>query len=175
MHLIPGVDDGAEDEMMALMLLLRARDQGIRGVFATPHSSAFDDDWEGTQEMISLDEIRRELSISPSDNQTPVVKEARERAKALLRKKQSFVWNATNLTQMVRGEQINLFESYGASVRIVHLETDWEINRERNRNREAAVPEERLKKMLSILEPPSPWEARKVEWETDEEFGYPRP
>lgn len=50
MHLIPGVDDGAEDEQMALLMLLRAKDQGIRGVFATPHSSAFDEDAEGTQE-----------------------------------------------------------------------------------------------------------------------------
>lgn len=50
MHLIPGVDDGAEDEQMALLMLLRAKDQGIRAVFATPHSSAFDEDSEGTNE-----------------------------------------------------------------------------------------------------------------------------
>lgn len=49
MHLIPGVDDGAEDEQMALLMLLRAKDQGIRSVFATPHSSAFDADPEGTK------------------------------------------------------------------------------------------------------------------------------
>lgn len=50
MHLIPGVDDGAEDAQMALLMLLRAKDQGIRAVFATPHSSAFDEDPEGTKE-----------------------------------------------------------------------------------------------------------------------------
>lgn len=50
MHLIPGVDDGAENEQMALVMLLRAKDQGIRGVFATPHSSAFDADPEGTRD-----------------------------------------------------------------------------------------------------------------------------
>lgn len=49
---------------------------------------------------------------------------------------------------------------------IVHLETHWQTNRERNRNREAAVPEVSMEKMLSILEPPSPWEARNVEWIT---------
>lgn len=42
MHLIPGVDDGAEDIMMSLMMLLRAKEQGITEIFATPHSSAFD-------------------------------------------------------------------------------------------------------------------------------------
>lgn len=50
MHLIPGVDDGAEDTQMALLMLLQAKNQGIRAVFATPHSSAFDADPEGTQE-----------------------------------------------------------------------------------------------------------------------------
>lgn len=50
MHLVPNVDDGAEDEQMALLMLLRAKDQGIRVVFATPHSSAFDEDPVGTKE-----------------------------------------------------------------------------------------------------------------------------
>lgn len=119
--------------------------------------------------MISLDEIRKELGIAPTENQMAVVQEARQRAKVLLRKKQGFVWNATNLTQTVRSEQIGLFESYGASVRIVYLEADWQTNRARNRNRDAVVPEEKLEKMLSILEPPVPWEARNVEWEANEE------
>lgn len=42
MHLVPGVDDGAQDVMMALSMLLRAKDQGITAVFATPHSSAYE-------------------------------------------------------------------------------------------------------------------------------------
>lgn len=41
MHLIPGVDDGAEDMMMARMMLLRALEQNIYAVFCTPHSEAF--------------------------------------------------------------------------------------------------------------------------------------
>lgn len=41
MHLIPGVDDGAESMEMALLMLLKAGDQGIRSVFCTPHSEAF--------------------------------------------------------------------------------------------------------------------------------------
>lgn len=64
---------------------------------------------------------------------------------------------------MVRGNQIALFESYGASVRIVYLETDWKTNQERNRNRQDAVPEETLEGILEILEPPQAWKARVVE------------
>ena len=43
-HILPGVDDGADDLRMARVLLLLARQQGIRHVFCTPHSSAYDHD-----------------------------------------------------------------------------------------------------------------------------------
>lgn len=41
-HLIPGVDDGASNMEMAMEMLRLSAEQGITGVFATPHSSAFD-------------------------------------------------------------------------------------------------------------------------------------
>lgn len=42
-HILPAVDDGAKDQNMSLLMLLRAKDQGITCVFTTPHSSAFDE------------------------------------------------------------------------------------------------------------------------------------
>lgn len=47
-HILPGVDDGAEDMNMSLLMLLRAGEQGIGRVFLTPHSSAFDEQPEET-------------------------------------------------------------------------------------------------------------------------------
>ena len=41
MHLIPGVDDGAMDLEMALVMMIRATEQGISRIIATPHSEAF--------------------------------------------------------------------------------------------------------------------------------------
>ena len=41
MHLIPGVDDGAQNMEMALVMISRAKEQGISQIFATPHSEAF--------------------------------------------------------------------------------------------------------------------------------------
>lgn len=41
MHLIPGVDDGAMDVEMALVMMIRAKEQGISKIIATPHSEAF--------------------------------------------------------------------------------------------------------------------------------------
>lgn len=41
MHLIPGVDDGAENMEMALVMMIRAKQQGISRIIATPHSEVF--------------------------------------------------------------------------------------------------------------------------------------
>ena len=114
--------------------------------------------------MISLDEIRREMKISPTDNQSKVVEIARERARELLRKKQPFVWNATNLSPMVRKKQIKLFTQYHASTRIVYLETDWKEQLRRNADRPDAVPEQAICHMMEELVLPEAKEAHRVQW-----------
>lgn len=114
--------------------------------------------------MISLDEIRKELSILPTQNQGRVVAAARERAKELLRKKRSFVWNATNILPMTRKQQLDLFTSYGASARLVYLETGWDEQLRRNAARPDAVPEGTISDMLEKLTPPERFEAHRVEW-----------
>lgn len=114
--------------------------------------------------MISLDEIRKEMGISPTENQSKVVEIARERARELLRKKQSFVWNATNLSPMVRMKQIKLFSQYHASVRIVYLETAWEEQLRRNGSRKDAVPEGAICHMMEELVLPEAKEAQWVGW-----------
>ena len=115
--------------------------------------------------MVSLDAIRKEQGISPRDNQSKVLDLAREQTRALLRQKRPFVWNATNLTPQTRQKQVQLFESYGAAVRIVYLETAWQEQIRRNANREAAVPETVISHMLEKLSPPEAWEADHVIWQ----------
>lgn len=114
--------------------------------------------------VVSLDDIRRSMKIKPEDNQGTVIQAAREQAKGHLRKHQPFVWNATSLTAMLRKNQSGLFEEYGASVRIVYLETEWRENLARNADRQYAVPESIVSHMLDRLEPPEAFEARRVEW-----------
>lgn len=114
--------------------------------------------------MVSLDDIRRKHKISPTAPQGFVANLAKEQAKAHLRAHQEFVWNATNLTTDTRRQLISLFESYGARVRIVYLETDWATQLQRNGSREHQVPVSVIESMLSKLTPPEASEGTKVEW-----------
>ncbi len=114
--------------------------------------------------MISLDEIRKELGVSPGEPQGPVAAAAREKAREYLRRKESFVWNATNVTPSLREKQVRLFQDYRASVRIVYLETGWEERLCRNQSRSMTVPEEAVRKMMRNLVLPERHEAQMVQW-----------
>lgn len=116
--------------------------------------------------MVSLDDIRREYRISPTDPQGFVANVAKERARECLRRHEPFVWNATNLTEATRRQLVDLFESYRARVRIVYLETDWQTLLRQNGSREAAVPVKVIESMLGKLVPPEAHEASRVDWIT---------
>ncbi|MDP6360826.1 MAG: AAA family ATPase, partial [Planctomycetota bacterium] len=90
--------------------------------------------------VISLDEIRRQLGIDPAENQGPVTAHAQETARGLLRKKQGFIWNATNATRAVRRGLVTLFAAYGARVQIVYVESQWPCLLARNLARQNPVP-----------------------------------
>lgn len=114
--------------------------------------------------VVSLDAIRIELGVSPVGSQKRVADEARFRAKAFLRQKRPFIWNATNITADLRRGLVELFTSYHASVRIVYLETECEEEFRRNAGRAAVVPEDVILRMLYKLTPPERFEAHRVEW-----------
>ena len=114
--------------------------------------------------MVSLDEIRKLLKISPEEPQGKVVQTGFDMAKSYLRAKTPFVWDATNVRPDTRLELARLFADYGAAVRIVYLETTPEEQRCRNHARQAVVPEEVVDRMRSNLEPPRINEAHSVEW-----------
>lgn len=114
--------------------------------------------------VVSLDAIRAELGVSPVGSQKRVADEARARAKAFLRQKRPFIWNATNITSDLRRGLVELFTGYHASVRIVYLETEWEEELRRNAGRAAVVPEDAILHMLNKLTPPERFEAHRVDW-----------
>lgn len=114
--------------------------------------------------MLSLDAIRRERNIRPTDDQGQIVQEGKRRAKELLAAHRPFVFNGTNVTDMMRGNWIRLFEAYRARVRLVFLETDWRENLRRNAARKDSVPENVIADLLNKLTLPEQIEAQKVEW-----------
>lgn len=115
--------------------------------------------------MLSLDNLRKELNVLPTDNQGKVIAAAQETAREYLRKKQPFVWNATDITEQIRNKWISLFEQYGATVELVFLETEWEEQLRRNSDRENVVPPDKIEAMLSKLEIPQTFECETVRWE----------
>lgn len=116
--------------------------------------------------IISLDDIRADLQVLPSEGQGEVIMAAREKAKELLRVKKTFVWNATNLTFSLRSQLISLFRSYGARVRIIYLEVPYKELLKRNRERSRNVSEAIIDKMARKLEVPTGIEAHEVIWIT---------
>ena len=113
--------------------------------------------------VISLDAIRAEFGISPTDPQGTVVQMAKERARVYLRRGQSFVWNATNITRVLRDPLIALFTAYHARVRLVYVEVPYAMLLGRNGTRGAkALPDTVLHRLVSRLEVPDASEAEVV-------------
>ena len=115
--------------------------------------------------ILSLDELRKQLEVSPADGQGAVVMQAKERAREYLRRTESFVWNATNVTRQTRASLIDLFAAYHARVRIVYVEAPWTDLLRRNRQRTSPIPEQALYSMAKRLEVPELTEAQMVEWQ----------
>lgn len=114
--------------------------------------------------IISLDEIRKEYHIKPTDDQNEVISVANHRMKNFLRTKQEFIWNATNITTLTRQKIISICHNYNAKVKIIFLETNWKENIKRNQNRQKEVNENIIEKLLSKLDMPENYEADIIEW-----------
>lgn len=121
------------------------------------------------REVISLDDLRRELDVEPGDNQSEVVAAAYDRAKGLLRRGEPFVWNATNVSRILRDKVISLCQAYKARLRVVYLEPPIPLIRERNTGREKRVPERVWERLFDKLDVPTLAEAHAVEYVVGEE------
>jgi putative nucleotidyltransferase with HDIG domain len=118
----------------------------------------------GGREVIALDDIRRELDVEPGADQSEVVAAAYARAKALLRRGEPFVWNATNVSRALRGKVIDLCADYKARVRVVYLEPPVPLIRARNGGRATRVPGRVWERLFDKLDVPTPAECHAVEY-----------
>ncbi|MDP4177112.1 MAG: AAA family ATPase [Bacillota bacterium] len=102
--------------------------------------------------VISLDDIREELKISSNKDFGQVAAVAFSRAKELLRKREGFVWNATNLRRENRQKLIRLFNSYEAKIKFIYLEIPYKELISRSKLRERYVPIEAINKMIKNMD-----------------------
>jgi predicted kinase len=111
--------------------------------------------------MVSLDAIRTEFKIKPTDKeaQGKVAQIAYERAKEFCRKKQSFVWNSTNLSSDLRARLTRTLGVYNPYFRIIYVETA--LNNVFSRRKED-IKVSVLERMVKQLDIPLSTEAHEV-------------
>lgn len=114
--------------------------------------------------VVSLDQVRQELAIEPTDNQGTVLQAAREQCRVHLRARRDFAFNATNLTALVRRQWVDLFVDYGARIAMVYLEPPLATVLRQNKERAKSVPERVIRRLHEKTEIPTIAEAHSVEW-----------
>jgi predicted kinase len=112
--------------------------------------------------VVSLDRLRIELGVDPSEPQGEVIVRARALAREHLRAGRPFVWNATNLSRTIRASCMRLFFEYDARVRIAYVEVPEDVLRGQNASRAAVVPDKVIDRMLDRWEVPEVGEAHEL-------------
>lgn len=114
--------------------------------------------------VVSFDDAKRELGLRHGENDGMAAHFAIDKAKALLRRRAPFVWNATHLSQDMRSKSLDLLYAYQARVRIVYLEATPAEVFARNSRRDTTLRNQDLARMLHRWELPLPWEAHAVDY-----------
>jgi predicted kinase len=112
--------------------------------------------------VVSMDALREDMDVAPTDKQGSVVQAAKESARQYLRAKKDFAWDATDLTQVTREHLIALFRSYDARVRLVYVEVPLATLRVQNSDRKSVVPWGVIQRMMGRVELPTRTEAHEV-------------
>jgi predicted kinase len=146
----PAYEDFSADVILMSGLPGAGKDHYIRTHLA---------DWP----VISLDAVRSELDIEPTEAQGAVMNRARDLARAYLRHGKSFVWNATNLSRQLRRGVVGLFADYRARVTIKYVEVPESVIFAQNRQRAAPVPEAVMQRLIDHWETPDCTEAHEVQ------------
>ena len=114
--------------------------------------------------MMSLDNIRKKLGVSWTDDQGRVLRGAEERFTAFLKAGESFVYNATNIDRAMRRKWVRLARMRGARIRMVYIEPPLDIIRRQNRARADIVDDAVIDQYIEKLEVPDATEAHEVVW-----------
>ena len=115
-------------------------------------------------EIVSFDDAKAELGLRHGENDGLAAHHAVDKAKALLRRREPFVWNATHLSEQMRTKTLDLLYAYDAEVTLVYLEVPPAELFRRNGRRDTTLRQKDLERMLHRWEVPLPWEAHAVHY-----------
>jgi len=115
-------------------------------------------------EVVSFDDAKAELGLKHGENDGLAAHRAVDKAKALLRLREPFVWNATHLSEQMRNKTLDLLYAYDAHVSLVYLEVPADTLFRRNARRDTTLKQRDLERMLHRWEVPLPWEAHEVRY-----------
>jgi predicted kinase len=120
--------------------------------------------------VVSMDAIRIQHGMKRYDktNNGHAIQIAKESAKEHLRRKQSFVWDATNVTRTNRESLINMIAPYNPKIHIVYVERPYKNVVSDNRDREHPVRADVLDNYMTKLDVPSLTEAHTVTYYVSE-------
>lgn len=113
--------------------------------------------------VVSLDDLRAEMHVDPTENQGSVVQEGKERIREHLRRGERFVFNATNINRQRRSPIVQMALDYKARVRIVYVEAVRGQMLAQNKRRPGCVPEAVIQRMSERWEVPRLTEAHEVD------------
>ena len=116
----------------------------------------------GGMPVLSYDDTRQRLGLKYGANEGLVAHTVLEEAKAHLRAKQDFVWNATHLSVQMRQKNLAACLAYDAHVRIVCVEADKATLLKRNQVRDSSLSNAKLLQMLKHWEMPTLFEAHQL-------------
>lgn len=112
--------------------------------------------------IVSLDEVRSQLGVEPTEDQGRVAQVAKERCREFLRSGASFAFNATNTMRQTRGRWLDMFADYNARIEIVYLEPPLPILLQQNSSRSKSVPESVIRRLAERCEPPTWMECHRL-------------
>lgn len=115
--------------------------------------------------VVSFDDAVAELGLTHGRNTGAAAHLVTDRARALLRDRTDFVWNATHLSSRIRARTLDLLYAYDARVEIVYLESPEPVVKQRNTCRDGTLSNAALDQMLRRWEVPVPAEAHQVRYE----------
>ena len=113
--------------------------------------------------VISFDDIKEELGVKQGDNTGQVYQHAINEAKKLLRKHESFVWDSTNITNLMRNKTLSLLYDYNAHVKMVYKEKHLHTLLKDNSTRDT-IPNAKILGMLNKWNMIFPNEVHDVEY-----------